>query len=337
MGRAGVRVDESIPCPRLTPGEVSARLLGLTKANYRPVAVSATSLQFARTYRPTWATIIGVLLLPVLVGLVILFQRRTETWVATIESSHRQVTLRLVGSILPTHLVALREAMSAGPRAQPAPEPTGIIADSVATPTLGISPIPANQDPSLPAASSVSVAPQGPQSFVPVPVPDRQVPEPASQVQTGAGHHPFEPPIDGLTPEDEQQSAVEATVARVVRRPIPARSVSEGLAAQLEDGQVVPILGTILIGRSPQPREHESGVTCIAVPDSQLGVSKTHLALVRSPNGFHVADRGSVNGVRIERGNGTITTVTEIPTVVAAGDIIHFGGQILTIVDGGEA
>ena len=68
MAAGGVSVDETVECGGIGSGEATDRLLALAQNDYRAVKVASNRVEFARTYRPTWAIVVGIALLPVLVG-----------------------------------------------------------------------------------------------------------------------------------------------------------------------------------------------------------------------------------------------------------------------------
>ena len=140
MARAGVSVDESVDCIGIGSGEATDRLLSLAAQEYKAVNVGAQRFQFARTYRPTWAIVLGILLLPVLVGALFFLIKSTETWTVTVEEDHRRVRIRINGHVLPQTLLSVREAMTSGPAPFTATPSAGLVADPVLTPTAVVTP-----------------------------------------------------------------------------------------------------------------------------------------------------------------------------------------------------
>lgn len=121
MARSGVQLEELIACPGLSPAGATERLLHVmnTAEGYRAVLVGHDRLQFARTFRPTWAQVVGWALAPVLVGFVVLAVRRTETCTITVENDHRGTRLRLQGRLRNDVVGALRAAVTGGSDAAP--------------------------------------------------------------------------------------------------------------------------------------------------------------------------------------------------------------------------
>ncbi len=164
-------VDETIVAVGVGSGAATERLLGVAANEYRVVQVGPQQFQFARTYRPLWALVLGIVLLPVLVGIVFFFVKSTDTWIATVEEDHRHVRVRIRGTVVAPVLVALRESLGAAGApspatgAVPAPAP-GMVVEQVGVPG-GVPSAPVAPPPTVvpaPAPSPAS-APMG----VPVP------------------------------------------------------------------------------------------------------------------------------------------------------------------------
>lgn len=88
---------------------------------YHAVQVAADRLQFARTFRPTWAIVAGWCTVWVaLLGVLFFFVKTTETCLAVIESDHRGTRIRLSGRLNAATLGRLRTALGeATSNAQP--------------------------------------------------------------------------------------------------------------------------------------------------------------------------------------------------------------------------
>src|SRR5262245_26805733 len=111
---AGTRtVDETIVASGVGSGAVTERLLGIAANEYRVVQLGPQQFQFARTYHPLWAIVLGILLLPVLIGIALLFVKRSDSWTATVEEDHRHVQIRIRGRVVAPVLVALRDTLGA--------------------------------------------------------------------------------------------------------------------------------------------------------------------------------------------------------------------------------
>jgi hypothetical protein len=203
---AGIPVDESIECIGIGSGEATDRLLGQAANAYKAVNVGANRFQFARTYRPTWAVVLGCVFAPVLIGLLFFLVKSTETWAASFDEDHRRVRVRIQGRVLPQVLVAIREVLTTGAVAAPAQSGVGLIAEPVGVPgPVGPPPLTGSDGAAVPA--SPPFAPPGPPPVVPgtaQPVgspldlpPPVGAPSPLPAASTGAplpADAPFAPP-----------------------------------------------------------------------------------------------------------------------------------------------
>ena len=104
-------VDEVIPCPQIRSGEAVDRLLEVAGTDYQTVAASADRLHFARTARPLWSLITGIVLAPVIIGIPFLLIKRTETWIAAIEEDHRRVEIHVTGRVIAPVMERLHAAL----------------------------------------------------------------------------------------------------------------------------------------------------------------------------------------------------------------------------------
>lgn len=102
MSRGGVVVDRVVACPGIGSGQAVERLVAVVAADgeYHAVRVASDRVQFARTFRPTWATIVGWCTLPLaLIGVLFFFVKTTEACVAVVEADHRGTRIRLSGRL----------------------------------------------------------------------------------------------------------------------------------------------------------------------------------------------------------------------------------------------
>jgi hypothetical protein len=216
-----VVVDRVVACPGIGSGQAAETLVALVGASgeYHAVRVAADRVQFARTFRPTWATVLGWCLLPVLLlGIVFFFVKTTETCVAVVEADHRGTRIRLSGRLDATVLQRLvatfddphgaaRDAAMAAAVGAPvtAPSATGmgpfdaapINAGPPPAPFAGVAPL------TPPTAASVPAPPGGvPASMAPPagsPVPMAPPAGPPVALPAPAGH-PVLPGDPGPTP-----------------------------------------------------------------------------------------------------------------------------------------
>jgi hypothetical protein len=129
VARSGKSVNETIECRGIGAGEASQRLLQRAAADYRAVGLGAHRFRLARTFRPTWAVVVGCALTPVLIGVAFFSVRRTEMWDATVEEDHRAVRVRITGTVLPHVVEAIRQAVQQGPSPRPVPAPPLAVAE----------------------------------------------------------------------------------------------------------------------------------------------------------------------------------------------------------------
>ncbi len=90
---------------------------------------------------------------------------------------------------------------------------------------------------------------------------------------------------------------------------------------QLPGFNPVPVRGTGLIGRDPEPAAGETVEHLLAVGAHELSVSKTHVAFGVDGAGFWVVDRHSTNGVAVD---GVSIPPGEL-VHVASGQRVRFG------------
>lgn len=112
-----VTVNEVIRPVGMGAGEAAQRLVRVVQdgGQHSVGATSANTFQFARTYRPTWALVLGIVLLPVFgLGLVFFFVKRSETWVAQLAEDHNGPKVTLSGSISSDAVLAVRKALTTG-------------------------------------------------------------------------------------------------------------------------------------------------------------------------------------------------------------------------------
>ena len=105
---------------------------------------------------------------------------------------------------------------------------------------------------------------------------------------------------------------------------LPPRAATATLAATLvfDDGTRVPVTGSGVIGRNPEPSAGESIRHVIPLEDPSMRISKTHASFGIDADGFWVLDRGSTNG--------TVVETAGRPTEIAAGERtrVPWGGTV---------
>lgn len=402
MARSGVRVDEVIQAPGLPVGEVHERLLAAMAADrdYQAVQVGSDRFQFARTFRPTWAIVTACITIwIVLIGIVFLFVKTTETCLAVIESDHRGTRLRLQGRVSAAALGRVRAAMAgeqfAGvPNQAVAPRPLpGSAVTTGSTPAVGMPvastypeverssapaalpstppPLPPQlQSPHLAAAQLQPVqpaAPQAPAPAAPPAVQPAQPPSPAPVASSGSLPAPAQFERSTLTPDqfagaggpqtDDSAVVIPAPPPETGARrssAAPGDSVAAGnpagglrsaagsatvgvsLQAVLDDGTPVALSALTLIGRDPAASNGEEA-SLVALEDPTRSVSKTHLAVMRTGDGWAVVDRNSTNGVSIVANDGSEVALTSgTPAAVSGGAVVRFGERSMRLISDGH-
>ncbi|MCU1498147.1 MAG: hypothetical protein JWM47_2100 [Acidimicrobiales bacterium] len=368
VARSGIAVDEVIECPHVGSGVASERLLGLASGQYRAVAVGANRFQFARTYRPSWAVVLGVVLAPTLFGLLFFLIRSTESWTATVEEDHRSVGVRVSGRVLPAVLIHVREGLNAhrdaiptaaasGVAVLPVHTPAGVMAPPVtpmvpapAPPWNGVLPLPPNPPPGrLPPAPRLPAAPVGlpggaaaARAFAPPPgqagllaPPGARVPDTGSVAAPSIALSPPVPPAGGASAD-----SVPAPQRAVVEDPLEAThlasavrgEVTPALMLRFDTGERHPAAPLVLIGRDPAAGKGDVDPVLVAIDDVDRTVSKTHIAVRRAEEGLWVLDRGSTNGSVVESDDGERTDLLpRTAMLVKEGWTVRFGHRSFTV------
>lgn len=348
MARRGIAVDETVECTSVGSGVAAERLLAVAANDYRAVSVGAHRFQFARSYRPTWALVLGFVLLPVLIGLLFFLIRSRESWTAVIEEDHRRVRVLVSGRVLPAVLVEVRRQMALPPAPAPGPLQAGVASLPVATPSGPLAPAPpapTSQAPASPAPSlAPAAAPAGfaaPPAAPPPPPPPASIAAPpgvdaATAARFAAPAPPVAPPpapprpapVASIPPSTAEP--LDDAVGRTTRLPAANRRRADGgdLVFVFDTGERQPAAPVILIGRDPAAGDADKDPVLVAIDDPDRTVSKTHLAVRRSDQGFWVLDRGSTNGSAVTSPDGESTPLANRRAVqVSAGWTVHFGAR----------
>ena len=355
-----VEVDETIPCPFIGSGEATQRLLSIASENYKTVSASSDRLQFARTFRPLWALIVGIALLPVLVGVIFLFIRSTETWAATIETDHRSARVRVSGKVLPSTLVGVHDAMAASV-SMAAPAAGGLVFDAIMTP--GMMPTPAtdgrDSNDALthgaqfsggtlgggPLSGGASTAATSGTEEYPWLAPTEAIDGGTAPSETVMAPPRSPEPQGPLTssatssPRVGQSSDTESDdEPTLLRRRLPSERLPVDTGAPLarfDTGERQLIERKVVVGRDPQVGQGDQEVIVVAIADPDMSVSKTHLSLDRLGGDAVVTDLGSTNGTTITMQDGSSTElVPHQRVVVSPGTTINFGRRSFTIESG---
>lgn len=118
----------------------------------------------------------------------------------------------------------------------------------------------------------------------------------------------------------------------------PRPSRRSGVVLRLDDGQVLRVPRSGLIGRQPAADPDERVDAVIALDDPARELSKTHLGFGADEQGVWVVDRGSSNGTHIVAPGGEATPLRAGETVrVPVGATVRIGGRHFTVARRGEA
>lgn len=368
VAAGGVRVDETVACVFTGSGAALQRLLEALSADdaYQAVQVAPDRLQFARTFRPTWALVVGVITLPLaLVGVFFLLVKTTETCLAVVEADHRGTRVRLSGKLSSPALGRVRIALTDGvapttyvstigqpvasafaagsaPLAVVEPvvhpmidlrvAPGVVVPTALAVPSLSLLPPPYG----LPVATGAPPAWPAAPPALPV--------EPAWEAGTAARSSGATLTPDRVSPAAPMvpvacASPAVATVAPMApvapALPTPvAQPVTVPLLV-LDDGKSIELAHHNLLGRDPVGGPEDGQVHLIPVVDQTRSVSKTHLSVSYRDAAWKVVDRHSTNGAAVVGPDGTERPLrpgelTEVPM----GSSVRFGGRSFRIVAG---
>ncbi len=332
MTGAGVEVADTIMVPTMTPGVLAQALLRTVESagQHQVLRLDSFRYQLTRRARPSWATVLGWVAAPLLVGIPVLLVRTTERCEATV-LVEPVTALRLSGR-LPAALLATLRTL-----AEQFPPETLSGAPVIAAPNA-LQPEPhafqaphAFQPAQLPRLDS---RPPLTASFAAVPSPHSGTPVPAlapGQLIDGVpGRSPVAP---ASPPAAAPVAAVDAMTRRRAPQETPACPVdasSRPVALVLEPGGRRLVLGRrSLLGRDPAVGD-EGADELVRLTDAQI--SKTHLAFGIDEGGVWVADQHSTNGSAILRPDGAVHRCPAGERVhLAPGDVVALGPYRLSM------
>jgi uncharacterized RDD family membrane protein YckC len=107
---------------------------------------------------------------------------------------------------------------------------------------------------------------------------------------------------------------------------LPSRSPAASLVLDSGDELSVPAAGAVL-GRAPSVAGPDAGAIPLAVSDSTMSVSKTHVALRWHDGSLVAVDLGSTNGSGVIRDGVETELVPGHPAALCAGDTLRFGDR----------
>ncbi len=157
-------------------------------------------------------------------------------------------------------------------------------------------------------------------------------PDPA-QVPARAPSRPRHAAPDPLEESSERTSVRDPALARTAGTGTgePPAAPSWGLA--FDTGERVVVDALVLIGRRPEPRPGEEAARLVALPSTDMSVSKTHAQVVVAPDGaLVVTDRGSTNGSVLRRQGVAKPLTAGRPATLLDGDVVTLGDRTVTVV-----
>lgn len=187
--------------------------------------------------------------------------------------------------------------------------------------------------PAPPAAFGVPAAPAMPAPPVVPPAPPMTPPGVPAFGGAVAPVSPQAMPMSGVAtllpdpPDDDDAGMTVRHVAAAAGSGPVARSV------RLDDGRILAVSPTVLLGRNPQASADEVGpVQLVPVDDPDRQISKTHLAIGADGAAVWVEDRFSTNGVVVRTANGDqrVPPGTRLP--LAPGAVVLFGARRIDVL-----
>lgn len=328
MAASGVPVQQSVTVGRPVDEVLTAivQVLGGTGA-YTTVQVSPGTVRFNRSFRPTWALVLGWLsVLCMGVGVLLFLVKTTETCTVTVVEGPLGTVLTVSGKLLPGLFGQIEDRINDS-HGGDLPGETGSVqpaevgadsreADSVALlPRLDVLPPPPAGSSALTRAQPITAIPGVPSVAM-------------SSAPTDAG--PVVPTDAGPVVPIGPSESIDETVAR------PLLSLAAmGSALRLDDGSVVAVTDRVLIGRQPSVSAGGLAASLVPVSDSTRSVSKTHLAIYRRDGLLWAEDLHSTNGSAVlSPTGGERLLVPGVPVPLEVGTKVRFGDRHLDVVAG---
>ncbi|MBG6238970.1 hypothetical protein IWX78_001949 [Mycetocola sp. CAN_C7] len=155
---------------------------------------------------------------------------------------------------------------------------------------------------------------------------------------TAAGDVPSAPatasapvPPDASAPPLPRQEPVQQPTSEAV-------GLAPSAFLRFDDGAVIHVHGTGLLGRNPEPRPGETVQYVIPVPDSTLQISKTHASFGFDDRGFWISDRNSSNGTTVIPPSGEPLELTAGQReYLVPGSSVLIGGRRFSVEVGSSA
>lgn len=96
---------------------------------------------------------------------------------------------------------------------------------------------------------------------------------------------------------------------------------------RFDDGSVVDLYRSVVIGRRPEANEADVGLVAVSDPDASI--SRSHAELLLEDWQIAVTDLGSTNGTMVEApGEEPVRLRANVPHVVAPGVRVVLGGAL---------
>lgn len=114
-----------------------------------------------------------------------------------------------------------------------------------------------------------------------------------------------------------------------IAQPVPADGPRPVVV--LDDGQRIPVVGTVVLGRDPRPSASLGDAALVVLADQS--VSANHLAVGLGPTGPWVMDLRSTNGSSVEQGGAPVQRLAPMTRVaVSPGAVVTVGKRRMTVV-----
>lgn len=206
---------------------------------------------------------------------------------------------------------------------------------------------PTTEDPGAPGAAPAPVAaeegllehPAG--SPTPGPSAEVTLAAPTSEAAPAVRRAEAPQPREPLPQEPQQPAQPEPVVAQdeaVPAAPVGGKRAARGPAVParwrvgFDTGEEFVVAGFTLVGRNPEPRPGEAVKQLLALPSSDMSLSKTHAQFQVVPDGaLVVMDRGSTNGSLLIRGGVTRELAAGRPASLRDGDLVRFGDREMRV------
>jgi len=292
-----------IACPGIGSGQAADALVSIVSqsGDYHAVRVASDRVQFARTFRPTWATVLGwCTIIFAFIGVLFFFVKTTETCIAVIEADHRGTRIRLSGRLdaeVLQRLLATFDDPAGAARDAAQAAAVGAPVDS-ASPTSSFSSVPsfAGPPPQTGRVSSVPhvipspamAAPSGPPANLAPPQGAPVATEPPSgtpvHMSPPQGAPYADPPVETWPPA-AQQAPVPSQTPPPFNAPFPGAATGAGApsvepvfpqAPAPSSGGWVPVWE-----RDDQPGSSDPVVPDPAFAGSALGFDPSSTIIVR--------------------------------------------------------